>query len=203
MNHIPINLATEDELSEVTLFKILAEIDRYAVGTAYRRGGFGYLRRTIHGWNSAARSIPFIVLTDLDALKCPAELVTSWLASDKHPNLLFRVAVREVESWLLADPENLSEFLAVPEGHVPPDPDTLKDPKANLVKLAQTSRSKVIRDRIVPRRGSTAKQGPDYNGCLGLFVRDCWDLNSACENSPSLARTVDRLASFNPVWSNE
>jgi hypothetical protein len=39
MNLVPVNLATEDELSEVTLQKILLEVGRYAIGTAYRRGG--------------------------------------------------------------------------------------------------------------------------------------------------------------------
>ena len=200
MTLIPVNLATEDELSEATLFRILAEINRYAVGAAYRRGGFGYLRRTIHGWNSAAKSIPFIVLADLDASECPAELISNWLPVAKHPNLLFRVAVREVESWLLADPANLSNFFTVPKALVPIDADALADPKASIVNLARKSRSRAIRDRIVPRTGSTAKQGPDYNGCLGSFVRDEWDVNVAKANSPSLARTVDRLASFNPVW---
>jgi hypothetical protein len=61
MTLIPINLATEDELSEVTLLRILKDLDRYAVGAAYRRGGFGYLRRTIDGWNRAARGIPTTV----------------------------------------------------------------------------------------------------------------------------------------------
>ncbi len=200
MTPIPVNLATEDELSEVTLFKILAGIDRYAVGTAYRRGGFGYLRRTICGWNSAAKGIPFVVLTDLDTLECPAKLINDWLPVPKHPNLLFRIAVREVESWLLADPGNLSEFLTVQKALLPTETDALADPKAAIVNLARQSRSKAIRDRIVPRRGSTAKQGPDYNGCLGSFVRGSWDVNAAKGNSPSLAKTVDRLASFSPVW---
>lgn len=200
MTRIPVNLATEDELSEVTVLKILNGINRYAVGAAYRRGGFGYLRRTIHGWNRAAQGIPFIVVTDLDTCTCPARLISDWLVVPKHPNLLFRVAVREVESWLLADSANLAEFLNVRRELVPADTDVLADPKVALVNLARKSRSKAIRERIVPRAGSTAKQGPDYNGCLGSFVRTRWESNSARVNSPSLARTIDRLTSFSPVW---
>jgi hypothetical protein len=166
MTPIPVNIATEDELSEAALLRILVETGRYAVGTAYRRGGFGYLRRTIHGWNSAAKGIPFVVLTGLDTGGCPPELIADWLPAGKHPNLIFRVAVREVESWLLADPEHLSKFLHVPISLVPRGTDSLADPKATMVDLARRSRSKAIRDRIVPRKGSTAKQGPDYNGCL-------------------------------------
>ena len=200
MSLIPINLATEDELSEVTLLRMLAELDRYAVGTAYRRGGFGYLRRTIDGWNRAAKGKPFVVLADLDTNECPASLITDWLRIEKHPNLLFRVAVREVESWLLADSENLSEFLRVSPSRIPPEPDELRDPKAALIEIARRSLTKDIRDRIVPRAGSTAKQGPDYNACLGSFVRNRWHIGAAKAKSPSLARTFARLSSFEPVW---
>jgi hypothetical protein len=202
MTLIPINLATEDELSEITLLRILTDLDRYAVGTAYRRGGFGYLRRTIAGWNRAARGVPFIVLTDLDDGECPAELIADWLAAPQHPNFLFRVAVREVESWLLADPVEFSRFLGVPVQGMPTECDDLADPKAEIVRLARGSRIRAIRDGIVPKRGSTAKQGPDYNGLLGSFVRNDWDLEIARAGSPSLARTVTRLAAFNPVWAS-
>jgi hypothetical protein len=200
MTRIPVNLATEDELSEITLLRLLAHVNTYAVGTAYRRGGYGYLRRTIQGWNQAARGVPFIVLTDLDTNECPASLIDDWLKCDKHPNLVFRVAVREVESWILADPLNLSKFLNIKRPLIPADTDTIDDPKAFLVRLAATSRSKTTRNRLVPRKGSTAKQGPDYNSCLGSFIREHWDIPTARKSSSSLARTVARLSSFKPVW---
>ena len=199
MNPIPVNLATEDELSEITLLRILSRLDRFAVGTAYRRGGHGYLRRTIVGWNSAARGRPFIVLTDLDSNECPARLIGDWLPIPKDPNLQFRVAVRDVESWLLADRDNISEFLGISASRIPVAPDTLADPKRTIVELAGRSR-KSIRDRVVPRIGSTAKQGPDYNACLDSFVQSRWDFQAARANSPSLARTLDRLITFIPVW---
>jgi hypothetical protein len=203
MTPIPINLAAEDELSEVTLRRILNDLARYTVGAAYRRGGFGYLRRTISGWNSAARGIPFIVLTDLDDCECPARLISEWLTAPQHPNLLFRIAVREVESWLLADPVHLAQFLGVSERAIPTGCDNLTDPKAEIIALARRSRTTIIREGIAPKRGSTAKQGPDYNGLLGSFVRGDWDLEAARAESPSLDRTVDRLTSFNPVWTTK
>lgn len=196
---IPVNLATEDELSETVLHRILSLMNRYAVGTAYRRGGFGYLRRTIHGWNNAARGIPFIVLTDLDTCECPRALINDWLPGDQHPNLLLRVAVRDVESWILADTA-FAAFLNVRHAERPVDCDTIPDPKSTIVELARNSRSKSIRERVVPRTGSTAKQGPDYNACLGSFVRDRWNVNAAAQRSRSLARAVARLATFTPSW---
>lgn len=201
MSPIPINLAVEDELSEVVLRRLLSEAGRgYAVGAAYGRNGFGYLRRTIGGWNQAAQGRPFIVLTDLDDADCPLSLINSWLPVPIHPNLLFRIAVREVESWLLSDTVNFARFLGCSVSRMPPDPDRLPDPKQTLIDLAKKSRSSAHRASLVPRAGSTAKQGPDYNACLSAFVRDGWSIEEAAKKSPSLGRTVRRLRDFTPAW---
>ncbi len=204
MASIPINLAIEDDLSEVVLRTIIERSHRdYHIGTAYGRTGFGYLRKTVAGWNAAARGVPFILLVDLDEYQCPPDLISDWLRVPVHANLIFRVAVREVESWLLADPTNLARYLSVSTALVPLGCDQIPDPKAALVALARRSRSKDIRGRIVPRAGSTAKQGPDYNGCLTEFVRTKWDINAACTNSISLRRAVNRVADFEPVWPSQ
>lgn len=201
MPSIPINLAVEDDLSEVVLRTIILRSNRdYHIGTAYGRTGFGYLRKTVSGWNAAARGVPFILLTDLDKYHCPPELISDWLSVPINPNLIFRVAVREVESWLLADPPNLAKYLAVSANLVPSQCDQIPDPKAALIRLARKSRSSDIRARIVPRVGSTAQQGPDYNGCLADFVQTKWDLQLACASSESLRRAVDRVARFEPIW---
>jgi hypothetical protein len=201
MASIPINLAIEDDLSEVVLRTIIHRSNRdYHIGTAYGRTGFGYLRKTVAGWNAAARGVPFIILTDLDEYGCPSELISDWLNVPLHPNLIFRVAVREVESWLLADAASLSKYFSIPVALVPHACDQIPDPKAALVGLARRSRSKEIRGSIVPRTGSTAKQGPDYNGCLTGFVHGMWNIDAACANSDSLRRAVNRVASFEPIW---
>ncbi len=197
---IPINLATEDRLSEAVLRRMLDHVDRgFFVGTAYGRSGFGYLKKTIHGWNNAAKGTPFLVLTDLDELPCVGELIGSWLGSSQHPNLILRVAVKEVESWLLADPQNLSAYLSIRSAWIPHDPDNLPDPKLALVQLAARSRSSAVRDRLVPKAGSTAQQGRDHNS-LSDFVKNGWNLNTARMHSPSLNRSLARLETFNPTW---
>jgi hypothetical protein len=201
MSPIPVNLAIEDELSESVLRTVLEFVNRdYFVGTAYGRQGFGYLRKTARGWNAGAIGTPFILLTDLDDHACAPDLIQNWLNVAIHPNLIFRVAVREVEAWLLADRINVARFLRVPEARIPLICDGLADPKQELIRLARRSRSRDIRERIAPRNGSTAQQGPDYNGCLGGFVRTMWDVQAACNVSPSLARAVRRLTAFVPTW---
>jgi len=200
MTVIPINLAIEDDLSEAVLLRLLRESTRYATGASYGRSGFGYLRSTITGWNRAAKGMPFIVLTDLDHHECPPALKRDWLPEPQSPNLMLRIAVREVEAWLLADRGNLAQFLRVSRERLPHNPDLIADPKALLIELARRSQSREVRARIAPKAGSTAKQGPEYNVTMSTFVRDIWDIAVAKENSPSLARTVTRIMSFVPVW---
>jgi hypothetical protein len=201
MSVIPVDIAVEDALSETVVRRLLAYADRgYAVGVAYGRRGYGYLRGTIRGWNRAARGKPFIVLTDLDRHPCPTALIQEWLPEPQSPNLLLRIAVREVEAWLLADRANLAKYLSISPTRMPVEPDSLNDTKASLVDLAARSRSREVRTGIAPKRGSTAKQGPDYNASLSDFARSKWDIDAAQESSPSLARTVVRLETFTPVW---
>ena len=201
MKPIPINIAVEDLLSEAVARRLLTDSGlKFFIGVTYNRGGNGYLRKTVNGWNRAARGVPFFLLTDLDVIACPSLLMSTWLSDRIHPNLIFRVAVREVESWLLADRAGLSNFLRVPKTHCPERPDDLPDPKATLVALASKSPHGLVKARIVPRANSTAKQGRDYNGCLSEFVMTHWTPQEAALNSPSLERCRRRLASFQPHW---
>jgi hypothetical protein len=201
MTPIPINIAVEDLLSEAVVRRLLDDSSRpFAVGVSYNRGGYGYLRKTVLGWNNAAKGVPFFLLTDLDLSPCPSDLITSWVAGELHRNLIFRVAVREVESWLLADHANLAMFLGTTPSRLPARPDEVSDPKSLLIATASRYARTEIKARIVPRPGTTAKQGRDYNACLTEFVIGRWNPAEAALNSPSLDRCRKRLASFAPVW---
>ncbi|MGH9783519.1 MAG: hypothetical protein ACRD88_04975, partial [Terriglobia bacterium] len=81
------------------------------------------------------------------------------------------------------------------------NPDAVLDPKGALIGAARRSRSAEVRSRIVPRHGSTARQGPEYNNCLEDFVSQAWNVEVATKCSPSLRRAVDRLATFEPSWT--
>lgn len=131
-NSIPINLAVEDAFSEAILKQILWQSQRdFVVGKCYNPGGYGYLKKTIRGFNNAAKGTPYLVLTDLDKKDCPLALIEEWLPQAKHPNLLFRIAVREVESWVLGDREAFAKFLGIKKELIPREVDDLEDPKKN------------------------------------------------------------------------
>jgi hypothetical protein len=195
---LPINLAVEDDLSEAVLIKILH--NRYVVGNCYKRGGFGYLKKNIAGFNNAAKSMLFLVLTDLDLGECAPTLLKEWLSVPGHHNLLFRVAVREVESWVLADRGRFAKFIGIRKTLVPTHVDRIDNPKECLINLTRKSRKRNLREDIVPTEGSTAKQGPDYNGRLISFVEEFWNPHEAMHNSPSLERTIKAVENFQPEW---
>ncbi|MCW7070802.1 MAG: DUF4276 family protein [Methanophagales archaeon] len=198
-SRIPINLAVEDDLSEAVLRKLLPA--KYTVGVCYKKRGFGYLKKNIRGFNNAAKGMPFLVLTDLDREECPPKLIKEWLSvSTQHHNLLFRVAVREVESWVLADRDHFAKFLGIKKEQVPPKVDDIAHPKKCLIDLATKSRKRRLQEDIVPTRGSTAKQGPNYNGRLISFVEKVWNPNEAMHSSPSLRRAIKAVKKFQPKW---
>ncbi len=198
MNPIPANIAVEDAISEAVLRRLMQH--RFAVESCFSKGGYGYLKRTIRGWNAAAASTPFVVLTDLDQHHCATALKTSWLSEPCHANLVFRIAVREVESWLLADLEGMANYLNIQKKHFPPQPDELPDPKKTLIKLARFSASRDVRADLIPVKGSTATQGRGHNARLQSFVNQSWNPQNAAQRSPSLARAINRLELFEPYW---
>jgi hypothetical protein len=199
---IPLNVAVEDELTQSLLVKILAVIPtEYATSTFYNRGGNGYLRKNINGFNRAARGIPFLIGTDLDTYDCPPALIQDWLLGPKHHNLLLRVAVREVEAWLLADKENFARFLGIRPALIRDDVEAIPDPKRELLQLASRARRRDVREDICPPAHSTRRVGPNYNARLAVFVSQYWDPDVARQRARSLARTIDRLTGFRPDWS--
>lgn len=203
MTVIPICLAVEDVLSEGVLRKLLSQSrNQFAVGQVFSRGGNGYLRSKVLAWNQAAAHLPILLLTDLDNVNCPSQLKSQWLPNSCHSNLLFRVAVREVESWLLADASNMAQFLGCLERVIPQAPESIENPKQHLIDLARSAKSKATKERLVPRPHSTATQGPDYNSCLLEFVQNKWDPIKAAKRAQSLAKTMERIDAFSPSWAS-
>ncbi|MFM2062847.1 MAG: hypothetical protein RLZZ507_2517 [Cyanobacteriota bacterium] len=150
-------------------------------------------------FNHAAKGTPYIVLTYLDRAECPLELIQEWLPYPKHPNLLFRIAVKEIEAWLLADHESFAKFLGVLPKLIPQNVDEISDPKQTLINIARKSKKRELREAIVPQSNSTAKVGRDYNGQMIYFVNNYWQMEVAKLFSPSLQRTINTIAKFEPI----
>ncbi len=198
MSEIYITLAVEDELSATISRKILSQSNlQFVVSNCLNKGGNGYLRSKINSFNKAAKGVPFYVLTDQDTHNnCPPSIIRDWFNHDPHSNLIFRVAVMEVEAWIMADREAFARYLNIPVNKIPHEVDSIADPKQFLVNLARRSRNTNIRKDLAPQSGSTATVGPDYNSKLSSFIIEEWDINVARNHSPSLNRTFARINEY-------
>ncbi|MCO2312501.1 DUF4276 family protein, partial [Pseudomonas aeruginosa] len=158
--------------------------------------GFGYLRQKMEAFNSIASYMPVIVLTDLDTSRTVYDLRKKWLPKNKSENLIFRIAVREIESWILADSESFSEFLGVSKAVIPRAPDELANPKDKLLELVKKSSKRSLKEEMLPAKNSSSPIGLGYNVNLCSYVEGDWSFERACERSPSLARAKKCLSGF-------
>lgn len=193
-----ITLGAEDELSEIVGRRLISE---HAPGLqiidTIGLQGNRQLRQQLRRLNQIAiYRHPVLVLTDLDRPQsCPPELLREWTQSRAiSPNLLLRVAVLEIESWLLADRQGVAGWLSLAVNQVPSDPESILDPKRTLIELAGRSRNRALREAIVPRRGAgTHHTGPGYNESVGEYAINLWNTEVARSNAPSLDRAIMRI----------
>lgn len=189
-------VVAEDWLSIYVIRSILNTFpNKFTIHREDCKNGFGAIKRDIKKYNEAAKYMPIFALTDLDNDFCPSRKITDWLDNTTpSEKMFFRIAVKEIESWLLADREGFAGFLNISQSNIGNTPDQLADPKNELFRLVKKSRQRRIREAILPANGSD--MGPAYNSTLQSFVETKWDLTRAQINSPSLQRTIHALHSF-------
>src|SRR5262245_45878090 len=199
MNGRSVILAVEDTLSEAVSTKILASL---GIDISQRLGlkGKGYLQSKAPSLNQTAKGFPVFMLTDQDApSQCPPQLVQDWTKGARNARFFLRVAVMEVESWIMADRRGFADFLSIPFNRIPEDTDVILRPKEFLVSLARLSKKTRLRQEIVPLPGATSKVGPGYNSRLGECVHSRWSVNRAASVSVSLQRPLAQLRDFDIV----
>jgi hypothetical protein len=188
--------AVEGPSDEVALRKIVNSVGG-DLGHVYGRNGKVHILRSLPGYNYAARFQPWIVLVDLDAEDCVVVAKQNWLpvASD---HMCLRVAVRELESWLLADHERFSTYFAVSANLIPTDPDLLDDPKLTLINILRKSRRFAVRADMVPDTKLGQSIGPAYTARIMEFIESGagWRVEAAAERSPSLRRAITAIRAF-------
>lgn len=194
--------AVEDLLSEAVIRRLILEaagghtkISRLG---ARLGGGASTIRSSLGKYSNLANRSPVILVTDLDQAECAPTLKRAWFGPEADASwpkkLVFCVAVREIEAWLLADRDGLSGLIGVSRDKIGRfDEMVLRDPKGPLIDLVRQSRSRDLKADLVPKPGVRAKIGPGYNATLSNFATRDWQPLRAAEASPSLARAVCRI----------
>jgi hypothetical protein len=192
-----VDTLVEGLLDEAVANRLLRHCN-HTPGTSFGRSGVNYLRQKVQGFNVRAQNgVPILLMVDFmdTGETCPPSVPRAWLPN-RSPNLLFRVVVREVESWLLADREAMADWLGISVAHLPIQPEAVSDPKQSLVNLARRSRRKHIYTALAPAKGISASVGPDYVGKLSEFVHGVWRPDIARTAAPSLDSCLKRLCAL-------
>ena len=187
-----LSLAVEGPHDHVAAAR-LCRLTRHKISASYLTRGKARLDQRLAGYNAAATYAAWFVLRDLDHdARCAPEL-RARLLSALAPHMCFRIPVRSLEAWLLADRKGLADYLAVPLSRIPRDVEGITHPKQALVNLARHSRRRVIREEMVPRAGTTAVVGKGYTAHLIEFVETRWSPEKAAQACPSLAKCINAL----------
>lgn len=148
--------------------------------------------------NMAKVNIPTFIMIDLDNCECACSLIRNWFDIPQKDAVLlpsqciFRIAVREVESWIIADRDAWADFIGIPAGNFSTQPDSLGDPKRYLLNVIRTKGKKKIHREMLPQGGG-ASIGPKYNEVLCNFVESSWEPERAAKISPSLDRALKAI----------
>lgn len=191
-SNVMLTAAVEGMVDEAVLKRIAKDLG-IGLPIVYGKQGKSYLFQKRNAFNAAAIYSNWIMVVDLNhAADCAPTLCSQWLPNPS-PKMLLRVAVREIESWLMADRERIACFLGVPLNKVPSNPELVDDPKLEIVNLARLSSSKPIRADMVPRVESERNIGPAYSSRLIEFTSCHWRPEVASRLSDSLKRCIARL----------
>lgn len=193
-------LITEDILSEAVVKKMVRSVNKNAGRNFeivnFRRWNKYTIKDRMADINKEAKSFPYFIVTDQDTVdRCPPNAIKE-LHEPPNPNLLYRFATMEIESWILADREAIAKFLSVPVSKIPDTTDSIGEPKEFIVKLVRRYSPGKIQKKFIPLDRSKRKVGRGYNPEIERFVNDHWNPNIAANHSPSLQRALARLEKF-------
>ncbi len=196
-----VHILVEGLTDEIVIRRILQDA-KLTCGFVRGLNGKEQLLEQLPKYNAAARRSNWLVVVDLDQdAECAPDYVREKLP---HPSegMLLRIAVRTIESWLLADRERFAAFLGIAVENIPDKPDNEENPKTTLLNLARRSKRKKLREDIAPRPGSGRKVGPGYLTRIIEFVTEgkySWRPEVAAENSDSLRRCIEALRNWKMV----
>lgn len=185
--------AVEGLLDDAVLRRMLREAG-HDPGPIHIKNGKSAVLEKLEGYNAAAGFMPWVVLVDLNGdADCAPTFVAEHLQAPAE-QMLFRVAVRQVEAWLLADVVRFARFIGVSRARLPGNPESLANSKRAVVEIARYSKRRSVREEIVPNPASGRQVGPGYVASMIEFVQTSWNPEEAAARSDSLRRCLGCLS---------
>lgn len=181
----------EGHMEAIFLPVLLKQIGRTDLQPIIRDAGGGakfWIKAA--SFNQAGMRMPVLGLVDLEREPCAPALLAKHLPH-KAQGFYLRVAVRMLESWLLADRSAIADFLCVSLAAIPKEPDGEPHPKRRLIELAKRSSNRSIREAMLPG-DSGALVGPEYVTTMCQFIASHWQSERARKLSASLDRACTR-----------
>ena len=185
-----VRAAVEGSLDEAVVRRLVGHCGGQ-LGTVRGKRGRDYIIQRLGGYNSGARfGWLWFVLVDLDQEPDCAPTLVAEALPDPADGMCFRVAVYEVEAWILADGAGFARWAGVGKRLVPSDVEAVLHPKEKLVDVVRRSPRHRLREAIVPTADSGRSEGPAYTSTLSEFVSEQWDIEAAAAAAPSLDRAI-------------
>jgi hypothetical protein len=182
--------------TDVPVVKRLLATAGLTLGPVYIAEGKSRLDDRLNAYNRAAARSPWLVVRDLNGDEPCASVLVGRLLPAPARHMRFRIAVHSMESWLLADKERIARYLAVSPARITASPDSLLQPKLELLSIVRHSRNRSVREDILPLPGTSATIGPGYTQRVTEFATTHWRPAVAAESSPSLDRCLAALRAW-------
>jgi len=197
----------EDVLSKAVVCKIVAYVNSLLIakelsfrpGFPSVTGGNGRLRSIAQRFIPSAKAgLCVIIVTDLDTVPTPNELGKVWFnincLSELPHAFIFRIAIREIESWIMADRVGFSTYMSFSMSNLPVQVDDIADPKGYLLNLIQRKCNKKWQKDMLPLKSQHI--GLEYNPRLVRFIEESWNVENAMKSSESLFRSINRIVDY-------
>jgi hypothetical protein len=113
-----VTIVGEDQATKAVILRLINYVGGFYVGRDLPARG-GRVKSLINNFNNLSATQPVVLIIDLDNYSCPPELISSLLNGlILNDNFIVRVAVDEVEAWLMADRTGFAEYFKVPIDNV-------------------------------------------------------------------------------------
>ena len=196
VNFPDVHVIVEGVTDEAIVTKLL----RYTEITSFQiqpLGGKSNIVKRLSGYNRSAESgSNWLVVVDLDhdAICAPQHMRQVLKCQIASERLHLRIAVRSIESWLLADVKGMASFTGIRAARFTVNPEREDHPKRYLVDLIDKEcRKKGLRKGLLPPPRSKRAVGPGYTYLIERFAMKYWRPEVAAERSESLARCIRAL----------